>query len=85
MHALPTLQPGLPMQGGGLVHLHARGARSGLLRSQHQHRVLQPKRGSSPNIAGVFELSSSNEVFESSIAQKKFIGVCRSRQGPCSI
>ncbi|RPB18145.1 hypothetical protein L211DRAFT_844006, partial [Terfezia boudieri ATCC MYA-4762] len=72
MHALPTLQPGLPMQGGGLVHLHARGARSGLLRSQYSFGGLCPRRGSSPNI----DFRSSNGVFESSIAQKIFIGVC---------
>ncbi|RPB18336.1 hypothetical protein L211DRAFT_843742, partial [Terfezia boudieri ATCC MYA-4762] len=58
IHAFPTIQPNLPMQGGGLVHLCARGTRSGLQCSQRQHRVLQPKRGSN----GVFEsFWSSNE------------------------
>ena len=45
---LPTIQPDLPMQGGGLVHLCARGTRSGL------HVLgLYPRRGSLPK-AGVF-------------------------------
>ncbi|RPB23583.1 hypothetical protein L211DRAFT_838431, partial [Terfezia boudieri ATCC MYA-4762] len=95
IHAFPTIQPDLPMQGGGLVHLCARGTRSGLQRSQRslgsfpkagvfelrgrtgsltkagvftQHRVLQPKRGSSPNIGsnGVFELSELERELDSS-------------------
>ncbi|RPB28772.1 hypothetical protein L211DRAFT_832655 [Terfezia boudieri ATCC MYA-4762] len=77
IHAFPTIQPDLPMQGGGLVHLCARGTRSGLQRSQRWLGVLQPKRGSSPNIGfgartGSLSFRSSNGVFESSIAQKKF-------------